>query len=515
MHGHAWTAGWKDSMHTGPRMLSSLAIPATVFAILFANALTDGYFRDEFYYLACARRLAWGYVDHPPFSVALLSLVTMAFGDSLVVLRVIAAAAGASTVWLAGRLSRRLGGGSVAEALAMLSAAVSPTLIGIASFYSMNVLEILIWTAAAHLFLTVLERPSSGRWAALGALLGVGLLNKISVLWLGAGIALGILVWHRSLLATRGPWLAGATAAVFSLPHIAWQVSNDWPTIEFIRNASAEKMQENTVLQFLGDQVMNFHPVTAPVWIGGLAFLLLSRQAQRYRALACIYLVPLAILVLNRTSRSGYLAPAYPVLFAAGGVALEPWLSTRPRRVLAFSIVTVLGLMTLPLAVPLLSTDRYAAYSAALGVTPSTEEKKDVGRLPQFFADREGWPEIASAVAASWNRLPVEERARAAVFVGNYGEAGAIEQLARGQGIPVISGHNNYWLWGPGDHPIDTLVFLSASRERHNERFASVEELGRIECGDCMPYENGQTIFLGRGLKKPLPELWRGLRHYD
>ncbi|HVH55789.1 MAG TPA: glycosyltransferase family 39 protein, partial [Vicinamibacterales bacterium] len=226
------------------RRLAGLLVPVAVFAVLLANALTDGYFRDEFYYLACARRLAWGYVDHPPLSVALLAVITAIFADSLIVLRVTAAAAGAASVWLTGRLARRLGGGRTAETIAMLSAAVSPMLLGTATFYSMNVLEILIWTLAAYLFLNVLEQPSTGRWAHLGVLLGLGLLNKISVLWLGAGLAIGLLVWRRVVLATRGPWIAAALAALCLIPHVAWQIANGWPTIEFIRNASGQKMQE-------------------------------------------------------------------------------------------------------------------------------------------------------------------------------------------------------------------------------------------------------------------------------
>src|SRR5215204_2582076 len=368
--------------------LKRAIIPALVFAVLMANAVTDAYFRDEFYYLACARHLAWGYVDHPPFSVALLALVTTAFGDSLLVLRALAAVTGAGSVWLTGRLARRLGGGETAEAVAMVAAAIAPVLIGTATFYSMNVLEILLWTATAYVLVDALDRPSTGGWVTLGILLGVGLLNKLSVLWLGAGIAAGLLLCHRSMLRTRGPWVAAAAAGVFVLPHVLWQIAYGWPTLEFIRNASADKMQENSVLHFLLDQLTNVHPVTAPVWTGGLCFLLFARKARPYRGLACVYLVPLVILLANRTSRSGYLAPAYPLLLAAGGVALEPLLATHARRVIAVAVIAAAGLVTLPLAVPLLPTSRYVTYAASLGVSPSTEEKKDVGRLPQFFADR-------------------------------------------------------------------------------------------------------------------------------
>ena len=493
----------------------TLIVPLIVLGVLVANALTDGYFRDEFYYLACARRLAWGYVDHPPLSVALLAAVTALFGEPLLVLRVSAAVVASATVWLVGRLARRMGGDRTAETLAMTATAVAPMLLAMGTFYSMNVLELLIWTLTAYVFVEVLERPSTKNWTILGLLLGFGLLNKISVLWLGAGIAAGLAVWRRPLLATRGAWLAGAIAALITAPHVFWQVAHGWPTLEFIRNASAEKMQESHAVSFLLEQVANVHPVTLPVWLGGLAFLLWSPRARAWRPAACLYLVPLIIVLANRTSRSGYLAPAYPLLFAAGGVLLAPMLTTRLRRVGAIGVLSVAGLITLPLAVPLLPTERYVTYASALGFAPSTDEKKDVGRLPQFFADREGWPDFVAAVVAAWNQLPAEERARAAVLAGNYGEAGAIEQLAREHGIRVISGHNNYWLWGFGDRPIETLLVLSRSRERQEQRFRSVTEVGRIACGDCMPYENGLRIFAGRGLKGTMAELWPDLRHFD
>jgi hypothetical protein len=386
-------------------------------------------------------------------------------------------------------------------------------LLGTATFYSMNVVEILLWTLIAYAFLGVLERPTTAGWVVLGVLLGIGLLNKISVLWLGAGLGVGLLIWRRDLLATRGPWLAGVIAAIGFVPHVLWQAANGWPTLEFIRNASAEKMQENPVFKFLADQVMNTHPITAPVWIGGLCFLLFSKRARPYRPLACLYLVPLVILALNRTSRSGYLAPAYPLLFAAGGAALEPFILTPFRRFVVFATIASAGLVIVPLAVPILPTDKYVKYAAGLGQKPSTEEKKELSRLPQFFADREGWPEMAAAVAAAWRQLPEAERAHAAVLTGNYGEAGAIQHFA--PDVRAISGHNNYWLWGPAGRTGDVLIVLSRNPQRLAERFERVERVGETDCGDCMPYENRLGIYVCRRSRLPLPTMWPDLKHYD
>jgi len=494
-----------------------VAIPAAVASLLVASALGDHYFRDEFYYLACTHRMDWGYVDQPPLSIGVLWLVRQAAGESLLTLRVATALIAAASVALTGSIARRLGATTLGASLAMLAAGLAPALLAAGSFYSMNVLDVLFWTMAARVFMAVLDRPTLGRWILFGIVLGLALENKISVLWLGGGLAAGlVLTSARRHLLTPGPWIAGLVAAVLFAPHVAWQVAHGWPTLEFIRNASAQKMQANSPIGFLIDQVMNMNPLLLPLWLTGLMFLLFARNGAPYRALGISFLAVASILVLNRTSRSGYLSPAYPMLFAAGGVVAERVLRWRALQVLALLAVVGACALSAPLALPLLSVDRYVQYSRALGIAPSTEEKKDLGRLPQFFADRQGWDRFVDQVAAAFDTLTPDERRTAAVLVGNYGEAGAIELLGRSRGLVAISGHNNYWLWGPQGRTGDVLLVISRSRERQAQRFTSVTDAGEIDCGDCMPYENHLRIFVGRGMRPPsLPARWAEFKHYE
>ena len=224
-----------------------------------AASSVDGFFRDEFYYLACTRHLAWGYVDQPPLSVALLWLMRHVAGDSLFVLRAVAALAAAAAVWITGSIARRMGADPFGELLAMVGVAIAPELLAMGSFYSMNIVEVVFWTAVARPTVDILDEPSDRRWILLGVLLGLGLQNKISVLWLGAGIGVGlVLTPSRRLLFTRGPWMAGAIAAVIFLPHVLWQIANGWPTLEFIRNASRDKMQVNTPRVISGGPVSTY-----------------------------------------------------------------------------------------------------------------------------------------------------------------------------------------------------------------------------------------------------------------
>lgn len=505
------------------RIARRILVPAAVVALLLVAGTGDHFFRDEFYYLACADRLAWGYVDQPPFSIAVLWILRHLAGESLFVLRTAAALTLGATVWLTGCLARRLGAAEFGQTLAMLGMAASPAFLAVGSYYSMNVFDVLLWTATLLVVVDLIEEPSTAReepsvarWALAGLLLGLGLLNKVSVLWLGAGLGAGLLLTPaRRRLLTAGPYLTGVVAAAWFLPHVVWQAATGWPTLEFIREASRNKMLEKTPWAFLGEQVLNMHPVTLSIWVVGLVGLLAAPRLRRVRGLAVIYLTVLLILVVNGTSRSGYLLPAYPPLMAAGAVLWESWLARPGARRAAVTALVSAGVVTAPLAVPLLSVERYVRYASSLGIAPSTEEKKDVGRLPQFFADRQGWDRFVGQVGAAWDRLTPEERRVAAVFTENYGEAGAIETLGRSHGMVAISGHNNYWLWGPGEASGQVLLVLSRDASRLEPLFASVQLVDRIACGDCMPYENGLGLYLCRDLHQPLSGLWPRLKHYD
>jgi 4-amino-4-deoxy-L-arabinose transferase-like glycosyltransferase len=489
-------------------------------ALHLATASGYGYFRDEFYYLACADHPAAGYVDHPPLSVLWLWLVRALVGDSRFALRLTPALLGAATVALVGLMARRMGGGRWAQALAMTGALVAPQYLALDHFYSMNAFDVFFWTLAAWLVLRVLESPTTGHWTLLGVALGLGLQNKISVLWMGAGLAVGLLATReRRFLRTPGPWVAGAIAVALFAPHVAWQIANGWPTREFIHNAQAQKMTQVPPLQFLVGQIMTMSPFTLPLWLTGLAWLFRGDAGRPYRLLGWTYLTAFAILLTSGASRVGYLSPAYTWLFAAGGVALESWLAGRHLAWLRPAFAALLlatGVAIAPLALPTLPVEAYIGYARALGQSPETEERKALGALPQFYADMHGWDAIVDAVAGAHATLTPDERTAARVFGGDYGVAGAVDLLGRRRGLPrAISGHNNYWLWGPDGWDGRVAIVVGGREEQVRAAFESVERAGTTACGYCMPYENGLPVWIGRGSKQPVAEVWPRLKHYE
>jgi len=504
----------------GPRDPALLWAFALATLALHATAITRyGWFRDELYYLASTWHLAWGYVEHPPLSIGLLALVRHTLGDSLIAVRLLPALAGAATVALTGVIARQLGGGRFAQGLACLAALLAPVFLGTAHVFSMNAFDLLLWTVAVRLLLGIVRGGRGRHWLLLGVVLGLGLLNKISVLWLGMGLAVGLLLTpHRRWLATPWPYVAAAIAALMFVPHLLWQVANGWPTLEFMRNATARKMVSVGWGEFVLKQVLQMGPATLPVWLAGLLFALFARAARPWRILAWIYLAVAALLLLGGKSRASYLAIAYPMLLALGGVAWErmmargPWRRLRPALP---ALVLALGLVAVPLALPVLPVEPLIRYQSALGMAPATEEHHEVGPLSQQYADMFGWEELTALVARAYQRLTPEERAHCRVFGQNYGEAGAIDVIGRRYGLPrALSGHNSYWMWGPGDWDGSVLIIIGGDREDNAAFFEHVEIVGQVRSPYAMPYERGRDVSIGRRLRMPVAQAWPALKHF-
>ncbi|MCP5052667.1 MAG: glycosyltransferase family 39 protein, partial [bacterium] len=481
--------------------------------------LNYGYFRDEFYYIACSDHLALGYVDQPPFSIILLAVSRFLFGDSLFAIRLIPALAGAATVFFTGLMVRRLGGGRFAQVIAAVAVIAAPIFLGLNTYYSMNSFDILFWTLGFYVIILILQEGKQKHWLWLGAIIGLGLLNKISLIFFIGGFAVALLLTeHRKKILGAGPWLAALVVALLFLPHVIWQISNDYPTLEFIRNATSEKMVTIPFMKFTLSQVRMMHVVIFPLWFAGLLYFLLNKEGRRYRLFGFMYLAVFLFLMFSRSSRAYYLAPFYTVLLAAGGIWFETFTKQARQWLRPIYLVMVIaaGMIWLPLNLPILPVESYIKYAKFMGKAPSTDEKKSLGKLGQFYADMHGWEKLTETVANAFNQLSKEEKQRCTIFTGNYGEAGAIDLLGKKYNLPpAISGHNNYWFWGPGDKDINVVIKLNGSPESLKKLFTEVTLAATFTCDYCMPYENNMPIYICKGIKVPLNELWPRLKHYD
>jgi hypothetical protein len=487
--------------------------------IFVSVALDYGYSTDELYFLDSTDRLDWGYVDHPPLCVAVLAAVRWVLGDSLLAVRVVPSMLGGVTVVLGGLLARELGGGRAAQLLSALTALVWPPFLAVCSYYSMNAFDAVFWMLAMLLVLRLLNGARPHAWIGLGVVLGVGFLNKWTVLGFGAGLGVGLLVTpQRRWLATPWPWLAGAITLAFMAPNLLWQVQHDWPTLEFLRNAAATKNTPTTPLSFVLDQIMTAHPLFAPLWIGGLVYLVVAREMRRYRLAAWIWIVFLGLLMSSGAAKSYYASPVYPVLLASGACAVEraarEW-GWRWLPAAACAWVLTMGAGASPFALPLLSPPQYVSYQRLLRVPVPKQQLDEVGPLPLHFAVRLHGAAVFEAVSRAWATLSPEDRARAGIFTTSIRQAGAVNLWGPALGMPrAIGNHNSYWLWGPGDASDDPMIVIWPTDRDLGWWFSEVERVADFECPYCIASLGREAVYLARRPRRPLAEVWHQLKDY-
>jgi hypothetical protein len=297
---------------------------------LYANR-HYGYFTDELYYLACARHLAWGYVDQPPLIAAVARLEMFLWGDSLSAIRFLPALAGVGEVILTGLLARELGGGRFAQGLAALSVLFAPGFLGMDNLLSMNAFEPLFWLGCAYLVIRIVRTGNEKLWLWFGLMSGLGLLNKHSMLIFGFGIVSGLIVTReRICFRSRWIWLGAVLAFLIFLPNLIWNIQNHFPFLELQANIRRDGRNiQLGPLALFSQEVLAMLPLTLPIWLGGLWFLFFTEKGKPFRILgwACVVTFTV-ILVLN--PRVYYLWPAFPILFAGGSLLWESWLE-RPR----------------------------------------------------------------------------------------------------------------------------------------------------------------------------------------
>jgi Dolichyl-phosphate-mannose-protein mannosyltransferase len=512
-------AGDRESLFSG-----GMAIAWVLAAVAVAlQMLTDGrygYFRDELYFIATSNHLAWGYVDFAPLAAWVLRVNRALFGESLHALRLLPALAGGAQIVLTGLIARELGGKKFAIFLSGVAVLATPVGLVMAGRYSMNVFEPLFWMGCIYFLLLAINRRQPKLLVWCGVLLGLGLENKHSTVFFLFALIVGIVATsERRLLKSKWLWIAVGIAFVICLPNLIWQYQHDFPTWVDLNNV--KNTHKNTVLpplRFLLQQIMMLNPASAFVWIAGLGFLLFHREGKRYRILGVTYLAFLAVM-MTLHAKDYYVAPIYPMMFAAGGVYWEKLTVARARlrwvRVAIPALVVAVGAIAAPLVIPILPIAKVLPYMESLGIKLPHTETHDSEPLPQHFADEFGWPEMVASVADVYNAMPPEERAKTGVLAGNYGEAGAIDFFGARYGLPKsISAHQNYYYWGPRNYTGESLILLQWDLDDAQRYCQSVDKGPTLD-----PYygmdEEHYTILVCHGLKAPLPSVWSRLKHWN
>jgi hypothetical protein len=496
----------KKSVWRGDVAILSYIALATV----VAHTLTGGrygFHRDELATLDDARRLAWGYIAYPPITPFFGRVSLELFGNSLAGFRFFAALVEAVAVLLTGLMAREMGARRGAQIVAALAAV--PYCLGGGAVMQYVSFDYFFWVLAAYFMVRLLKSGDPRWWMGFGSAIGLGMMSKYTMIFFAAGLVAAVLLTDaRRFLKSFWLWFGVAISLLIFLPNLVWQVRHQFVSLEFLRQIHSRDMRIGFTNYFLAGQ-FTVTLLAFPMCLAGLYFCFFSSDGRRYRALGWMFVVPLAIFMIVK-ARVYYLAPAYPMLYAAGSVWGQEWLA---------SLHVTRARMIRGIAWAALAIDIAAAAAVAL---PLERINSGWGRIAMRingdYRDEIGWPELMQTLAQIRDSLPEAERARTGILAANYGEAGAVNLLGPQYGLPpVISGGNSFWAHGYGDPPPETVIVVGFTRPFVEHNFASCQLVAKIwnEYGVVNEETRDHPdIFVCRRLKQSWPEFWKSFQYF-
>ena len=211
---------------------------------------------DEAYYALYGRFLDWGYYDHPPM-VALLTAFSSLLFEGALSIRLATVLLHGATVWLAWKVLDD-GLPTVGKVFAFFAVAASLPMFTIYGFITTPDAPLLFFTALFFfLYRKFLSNPGWPLAAAIGATAAAMLYSK----YIAVIIIAFVLLSNVKLLKDRRVWMAMLITAVLFLPHVMWQINNDFPSLQYHLISRNSPFRPKYLLEYIPNQLLVFNPV--------------------------------------------------------------------------------------------------------------------------------------------------------------------------------------------------------------------------------------------------------------
>jgi Dolichyl-phosphate-mannose-protein mannosyltransferase len=511
------------------RFLSSEAI--IILSLMLAAVLVQflhieyGYHRDELFYIAIGDCWSFSNLDMLPLSPLYLRFFTFLFGYSIKVVHLASSLCSACTLGIACLITREFGG----KKYAILLTGIFMLFIGILAaekVFTYNILNDLFWVAALYGFVKSLK-DENPRWALFtGVVTGLGMLNKVTILFLPLAIVISLLFFpQRSWFRTKWLWIAACIIIIFSIPFLYWQFNRNWYLLTYAVKYSGELSYKASFGSFLWNQIAPNNILSFPIWMTGLLLLLFSAAWKTYRPLGITYIfLYLSFYLLHLPNY--FLQPLYAVLIPVGAITIERLIGKADKgkskvkiaQILIPLVYVFLSIPSLPFAFPVLKVCQIVKYASAFGVDAgvrTTSAAQNV--LPVYYADCFGWQEMVKKISVVYHKSCVNGENTIGIFTGNYGEASAVHFYKSEYDLPeAISMTGWYYYNTLNMHTFkSTYLAIGVSIDILTEMFAKVEKKDLFSNPYCMPFENNQPIYLCSYPKYDLKKQWisKDLRH--
>ncbi|MFP2995107.1 glycosyltransferase family 39 protein [Spongiivirga sp. MCCC 1A20706] len=460
-----------------------------------------GFHRDELLHLSASEHLDWGFMEFPPLIAFFGKLSYWLFDYSLLGVRLFPTLAGVAILILCCLMAKELKGSWPAILLSGLC------ILAFLPFYRNHTLfqpvafDQLFWTLGFYFLIKYMNSKHTKFLLLLGVTLGLGVLNKYTMLVWAFGVLVSLFFYEKGRL-FKNKWLyiSGLIALLIFLPNIIWQLQHDIPLLRHLAALNDNQLDEIGYAPFILDQ-LEMIP-TFIMFCCGFIGLLFSKYLKAYKSVGIAAIVIFLTMWILK-AKTYYVFALYPVVFAAGAVFVSNLFKKRP----VFTYLTAASVFIpmaffIPDLTPILPIEKYVAYAGI-------EEKDGRFELTGDYADMFGWEEQVRLVDSVYNSLSPTEQKNCVLWAENYGEAGALKILGKKYNLPnPISRHGSFWTWGYGNKDAEVWISLGNETPSVAYVFEEVELVKIITHQYAIGEENGIPLYICRKPKIDIEKWW-------
>ncbi|WP_246848930.1 glycosyltransferase family 39 protein [Aquimarina sp. U1-2] len=446
-------------------------------------------------------------MEFPPFIAVLGKLSYWLFDYSLLGVRLFPTFAGIAILLLCCLIAIELGGKSKAMLLSGIC------ILAFLPFYRNHTLfqpvafDQLFWTFGFYCIIKFINSQNKKFLIFLGITLGLGVMNKYTMLIWAFGVFFGLFFYQKgNLFKNRWLYISALISLLIFLPNLIWQIQNESPILKHWQALRENQLHEINPLAF-GLEQLNF-PFTLIISLFGLIALLTDNDLKKYRAVGVASMVIFFTMWLLN-AKAYYVFAIYPVLFASGAVKIEGILSKKPIWVYVIAFVTLASsVYFIPEATPLLPIEKFVTYK-------NLEEKNGRIELTGDYADMFGWKEQVKLVDSVYQSLDPKEKKNCVLWAENYGEAGALKILGKDYNLPnPISRHGSFWIWGYGNKDADVWISLGNEKPAVDHVFEEVKLVKIITHKYAIEEENRIPLYVCRRPKVDIEKWWKAYEEH-
>lgn len=488
-------------------LLIVLILSVAKFSVQWLGNRNYGFHRDELLHLSVSEHLAWGYMEFPPFIGFVGRLSFWLFDYSLSGVRLFPTLAGVGILILCCAMAKALGGKSRSVLLSGIC------ILAFLPFYRNHTLfqpvafNQLFWTLGFYFIIKFINSGNKKFLVLCGITLGLGLLNKYTMLVWAFGVFTGLLFYERgAIYKSKWVYIAGGIGLFIFLPNVIWQLQHDFPLLKHLESLNRKQLNDINPLDF-GLTQLKF-PFTLIISILGLTALLIDKNLKKYRAVGIsVIVIFFSLWILG--AKAYYIFPVYPVLFAGGAVKIESLLSKKPVFISIIAVVVLApSVFFIPEATPVFPIGEFVEYKGL-------QEKNGRVELTGDYADMFGWEEQVKLVDSVYQSLSPEEQQNCVIWAENYGEAGAVKILGEKYGLPnPVSRHGSFWTWGCGNKDAEVWISLGNEKPSVEHVFEEIKLVKTITHKYAIEEENGIPLYLCRKPKIDIEKWWEDYREH-